>query len=320
LVKYNEDFGQIINEQRKAIKMKVKHFKEIQKLNEYFDIDSKHPLIDILKYEDVNKKKSIKKEPLLFDFYKISFVKNFNGFIQIGETKFDGENGILHFVEPGQVYTCNSTNPWKGYQILIHPDIFKKHFTHKNISSYDFFSYEVNESLLLTQEEKDMVINLLEMAWSEFNNNKDSFSIPIILSFISTLLHLTERFYDRQFDTRKTLCNKLSNDFFSLLKSYYTKNSNTDIQQPTVLFFANKLNVTPNYLSDTIKFHSGKTALAIIHDFVVEEAKRSLLTTKKSISEISYALGFEYPNYFSRLFKRKTNQSPSEYRKSVQSI
>ena len=298
----------------------MKHFKDIQNLSEFYNIDIKHPLIDIHKYEDTKNESLIKNQPIRFDFFKISFVKNFNGFIQIGNTKFEGENGVLHFIEPGQVYTCNSTEPWEGYQILIHADIFKKHFTHKKISTYEFFSYEANETLLLVQEEEKLISNLMEMAWHEFNHNKDSFSIPIILSHISTLLNLTERFYARQFDTRKILGNKLSDDFFSLLSTYYTETTALEIQQPTVRFFANKLNVTPNYLSDTVKHQSGKPALAIIHDFVIEEAKKRLSTSTHTISEISYQLGFEYPNYLSRLFKRKTKLSPSNFRKSVKSI
>lgn len=283
-------------------------------------MDAKHPLIDIQKYEDAKPEDFIKNEPIILDFYKISFVKNFNGFINIGETKFDGENGILHFIEPSQVYTCNSTNPWEGFQILIHPDIFKKHFTHKNINAYDFFSYEVNESLLLSSEEQKMVSDLMEMAWNEFHNNKDNFSIPIILSYISALLNFAERFYDRQFDTRKSLCNQLSTDFYKLLKTYYSENSNTEVEQPTVHFFADKLSITSNYLSDIIRHHSGKSALTIIHDFVIEEAKGKLRNSELTVSEISYKLGFEYPNYFSKLFKQKTDLSPTQYRKSVKSI
>ena len=297
----------------------MKHFKDIKKISEFYDVDIKHPLITILNYEDVKNGKIIKNEPISFDFYKISFVKNFNGYIQIGNTKFYGDNGVLHFVEPTQIYTCNSTNPWKGYEILIHPNIFNKHFAHKAINTYDFFSYEVNETLLLTKEEKDSVGNLMEMAWKEFNN-EDNFSIPIILSYISTLLNLSERFYARQFETRKKLNNQLSTDFLNLLKTYYFKNSNNEIQQPTVQYFADKLSVTANYLSDTVRHHSGKPALTIIHEFVLEEAKRLLTNTNHTVSEISYQLGFEYPNYFSRLFKRKTKLSPSEFRKSVKSI
>lgn len=298
----------------------MKHFKDIQNLSDFYNVNLKHPLINIIKYEDAKNENFVKKEPITFDFYKISFVKNFNGFIKIGDTKFEEKNGILHFVEPKQIYTCNSTNPWEGYEIVIHSDIFKKHFAHKKISMYDFFSYEVDESLLLAKEEENMVCNLMEMAWNEFNNKKDDFSIPIVLSYISTLLNLTERFYARQFDTRKVLYNQLSNDFFSLLKKYYFEITDNDIQQPTVQYFANQLNVTPNYLSDIIKHYSGKSALTIIHDFVIEEAKNQLTKSKKTVSEISYQLGFEYPNYFSRLFKQKTNLSPTEYRKSVKSI
>jgi AraC-like DNA-binding protein len=298
----------------------VKHFKDIENLIRYYNADSKHPLIDIQRYEDAKREVLIKNEPISLDFYKISFVKNFNGFIQIGDTKFDGANGILHFVEPRQKYTCNSTNPWEGYQILIHPDIFKQYFTYKKISAYDFFTYEVNESLLLTKEEENLISTLMKMAWQEFYNKKDTFSIPIILSYISTLLNLAERFYARQFATRKKLCNQLSSDFFKLLKTYYSKNSTSEIKQPTVQFFANKLNVTANYLSDTIKHHYNKTALTIIHDFVIEEAKKRLTTNKQTVAEISHQLGFEYPNYFSRLFKRKTTLSPTEYRISVKSI
>lgn len=298
----------------------MKHFKDIQNLNEFYNIDIKHPLIDIQKYEDAKSDDLIKNEPIIFDFYKISFVKNFNGFIQIDKSKFEGKNGILHFIEPGQVYTCNSTNSWQGFQILIHPDIFKNHFAHKEISTYNFFSYEVNETLLLLKDEERLVSNLMEMACNEFNNNKDTFSIPIILSYISTLLNLTERFYARQFETRKTLNNQLSSIFFDLLNTYYSETTDFEIQQPSVQLFANKLNVTSNYLSDTIKHHSGKSALTIIHDFVIEEAKIKLRNSKHTVSEISYKLGFEYPNYFSKLFKRKTNLSPSEYRKYVKRI
>ena len=298
----------------------MKHFKDIQNLSEFYNVELKHPLINIQKYEDAKSENLIKNEPISFDFYKISFVKNFNGFIHIGDTKFEEKNGILHFVEPKQIYTCNSTNPWKGYEILIHSDIFKKHFSHKKINTYDFFSYEVNESLLLTNEEENSVNHLMEMAWDEFHNNKDNFSIPIILSYISTLLNLTERFYARQFDTRKKLSNQLSNNFFELLKTYYSERTNSETSQPSVQIFADKLNVTPNYLSDTIRHHSGKSALTIIHDFVIEEAKLQLTTSRLSVSEIAYQLGFEYPNYFSRLFKRKTNLSPTEYRKSVKSL
>ena len=299
----------------------MKYFENIVDVNEYFEIKSKHPLIDIRRYSDIIPSTPNKFEPVIFDFYKISFVKNFNGYLQYGKTKFSGKNGVLYFVEPGQQYSCTSTKPWEGYQILIHPDIYKNYLSEKNINAFSFFSYDVNESLLLTEQEENTVSLLMSQALDEMENMKDDFSIPIILSYINTLLVTTERYYSRQFSARKTMCNQLTSNFFKLLRSYYKSTSEfSNKEQPTVLFFADKLNVTPNYLSDTIRHHSGKSALNIIHDYIIEEAKMLLITSSQSVSEISYILGFEYPTYFSRLFKKKTTFSPSDYRKSVKSI
>ncbi len=294
-------------------------FENINDLNKYFKIESQHSLIDIRRYEDIIPLIPMKIDPVISGFYKISFVQNFNGFMQFGTTKFSGTNGILYFVTPGQKYSCTSTKPWNGYQILIHPDIFKNHLTEKNIDAYNFFSYDVNESLLLTKDEENTVSFLMNEAWNELNNKKDDFSMPIILSYISILLNTSERFYSRQFNTRKTMCNQLANDFFKLLKTHYSDTTNQN-KQPSVFFFSEKLNVTPNYLGDTIKHYTGKSALSIIHEYILEEAKILLQTSAKSVSEISYMLGFEYPTYFSRLFKKKTSISPSEFRKSVKSI
>ncbi len=297
----------------------MKYFENIKDLNNYYKADNKHALIDIRRYSDILPSEPQMNESLIFDFYKISFVKNFNGYVKSGTTKYTGTNGILYFIEPGQTYSCNSTVPWEGYQILIHPDIYKKHLSKQNINLYNFFSYDVNESLLLSEEEENTVSFLMNQACNELNNYKDDFSIAIVLSYLSTLLSISERFYARQFNARKTMCNQLSNDFFKQLRIYYTNKENSN-KQPSLLFFSKKLNVTANYLGDTIKHHSGKSALNIIHDFIIEEAKILLITSSQTISEISYLLGFEYPNYFSRLFKKKTTLSPSDYRKSVKSI
>jgi len=127
--------------------------KNSNNLNEYLNIESRHPLIDIRRFEDIIPLIPMKSEQAIFGFYKISFIKNFIGFMQYGKTKFNGTNGVLYFVAPGQKYSCTSTEPWDGYQILIHPDIFNSHLTEKNITAYSFFSYDVNESLLLNEEE-----------------------------------------------------------------------------------------------------------------------------------------------------------------------
>ncbi len=297
----------------------MKFFKTIHELNEYFNIDSSHPLIDIRRFEDVRLSTTIKYEPVIYGFYKILFIRNFDGFMRQGKTKFDSTNGILYFITPGQTYTCTATAPWEGYQLLIHPDIFKHYLTEKDINAYNFFSYNVDESLLLTAEEEPAVEFLMSSSWNELHNKNDAFSIPIILSSISILLNMSERFYRRQFDTRNAMCDQLTAQFFVLLKTYYN-DAPQPIKQPTVSFFSKKLAVTPNYLSDMIRHNTGKSALAVIHEYVIEEAMILLKTSDESISQISMMLGFEYPSYFSRLFKKKTAVSPSTFRKSVKSI
>ena len=291
----------------------MKYVKNIKEINDFLKLETKHPFIDIRRYKDIVPLFPINMEPTIFGFYKISFVKNFNGYIEIGNIKLSGNNGILYFLSPEQQYSCNSTNPWDGYQILIHQDIFRKHLFDKSIDSYNFFSYDVNESLLLTEEEESRVIFLMNEMWNEFDKRNDEFSISIILSYLSVLLNISERFYSRQFKSHKTICNQIVNDFLKLLKTHYS-NTTIESEQPTVFYFSKMLNITPNYLGDTIKYYTGKSALSLIHEQIIKEAKILLRSSNKTVSEISYILGFEYPTYFSRLFKKKTNFSPTDFR------
>jgi len=289
----------------------MKYFEKIQDLEEVENLKLKHPLISILRYSDM-KIKNI--EPAIRSFYRIIFIKNFKGTLEIRNLSVNNvdSDGNLYIVLPGQRYLCKSINPLEGYQIDIHQDIFKEYLTEKDIDTYNFFSYDVDKFLILTKKEKKIINFLITQSWSELNN--DNFSIAIILSYISVLLHYFERFYNRQFNRHKVMCNQIASDFFLYLKTYYLK----DIKEPPSLsVISDNLNVTANYLGDVIKYYTGKSALSIIHDFIINEAKFLLKTSNKSISEISYTLGFEYPTYFSRLFKKKTNISPSEYRKSV---
>jgi len=297
----------------------MQHFESINEFNKYLNLrNSKHPLIDIRRYSDVISLMPKKSKAVKLGFYKIAIKKNFKGLMEYGKTKYDSTKGIMYFLEPRQVFSWNSTEPWDGYQIFLHPDIFKSFSVSRNIKAYNFFSYEINEALFLTDKEEHTVNILINEAWDELNN-EDEFSISIILSYISSLLNITERFYTRQFNTRKTIYNQLTTDFLQLLKNYYT-NTIFSERQPSVFFFSEKLHVTANYLSDIIKHNTGKSALNIIHEYVIEEAKILLSTSNKTVSEISDILGFEYSNYFSRLFRKKTKLSPSDYRKSAKSI
>ncbi len=287
----------------------MEYLENIEDLNEYYKVNSRHRQIDIQKFSDIIFSEPLDIKPVVWGFYKISFITN-----------FDNTQQVLNFVEPGQKNLITSAKNQKGYQILIHPDIFNEYLTEKSIIKYNFFSYHTAQFLALSKNEQYTVNFLMKQAWYEFNKKDDDFSIPIILSYISALLNLSERLYFQKHKIRKTMCNKVSNNFFRLLKTYYTNTKNNEIKQPSLQFFAEKLNVTQNYLSDTIRHHTGKSALYMIHDYIIQEAKKILTTSNKPIARISETLGFEYPNYFSRLFKKKTSFSPSEFRKSVKSI
>ncbi len=271
----------------------MQYFDNINNLNRFLNFEnSKHPLIDIRIYSNA---RAVMEKPVKLGFYKIGIKKNFKGFIEYGKTNYDSTKGIMYCIEPGQVLSWNSKYPWDGSHIYIHPDLFENHRLEKNIKSYNFFSYEINEALFLTEEEEKTVDLLIKEASNELNHKKDKFSIPIVLSYISVLFNIIERFYDRQFDTRQTIYNQLTKDFIHLLKTYYTNTIYSE-RQPNVYFFADKLNITPKYLSDIVKHNTDKTALTLIHEYVLDEAKILLTTSNKTISEISYTLGFEYQN------------------------
>ena len=287
----------------------MKYIENIKGLNKYYRINSKHELIDIQKFSDIIFSETVSIEPVVCGFYRISFITN-----------FDATKKVLNFVEPGQKCSSLSTKPLIGYQILIHPDIFKKYLTEKSIIKYNFFSFYLEEFLSLSEKEQNTVNFLMKQAWYELNNKNDDFSIPIILSYIGALLNLSERLYSQKHKVRKTMCNRVSINFFRLLRTYYTLPQNNEIKQPTLQYFAEKLNITENYLSEVIKHHTGKSALNVIHDYIISEAEKILTATDEPVSRISETLGFEYPNYFSRFFKKKTSLSPSEFRKSMKSI
>ncbi len=298
----------------------MKFFETIGELNKKYNIESKYPLIDVQKFSEKTPPEKINFELATLGFYKILFIKNFNGIIQTGKITVNStdESGSFYFVLPGESYLCKTDKSPSGYQIHIHQDIFQNYLTEKDINDYNFFSYDVHGELTLSKKEKKATEFLMNRIWEEFSSTDDEFTLPILMSYISVLLHHFERFYSRQFKRHKKMCNQLVSNFFLLLKTYYS-NGYSPPEPPSVFLFSKKLNVSPNYLGDSVKYYTGVSALNIIHDFIIDEAKMLLKTSDKSVSEISYMLGYEYPNYFSRLFKKKTGISPSDYKKSIRS-
>lgn len=196
--------------------------------------------------------------------------------------------------------------------ILIHEDFLRGTRVQPIIEAANYFSYAVNEALHLSPREEALVKNLLDTLEQEYSQNHDAFSKDIMVSQLTTLLSYADRFYQRQFQQRmESPVSSLEERFLTCLRELASDHI------PTVEELADKLHVTPRYLSDGLKVETGKTALENIHAYQIERAKNMLLGSNDSVATIAYALGFEYPQYFARLFKKKVGQTPTEYRKQV---
>jgi len=248
-------------------------------------------------------------------FYKIALKKVKSGSILYGKTKYDHDNGSMSFIRPGQRVTMSDIElAEKGFIIYIHEDFLARHALHSEIQQYSYFDYEVNEALHLSPREEEIIWDMFHKIRLEYYNNQDDFSKNIITTHLDSILKYAERFYKRQFLNRTVLSGKTIARFTTLLKHYFEKGRIQTEGLPTVKHMAGELAVSTRYLSDLLKQETGKTALEHIHLFLVAEAKTILANTDKTVAETAYQLGFEYPPYFSRLFKKEVGLTPTEYR------
>lgn len=251
------------------------------------------------------------------NFYSISFKNIISGEILYGRTKYDCSNGTLLFTAPDQ------TQIFKGlvfsseaFFIAFHKDYINGTPLFDKIKKYNFFNYGVNEALHLSPKEEELIKTIFRSIKTEYYNNQDEFSKEIILAHLDTLLKYANRFYKRQFLNRKEINQTLFTRFKNILDEYFASNQLEEKGIPTLEWLAKQLGLSHRYMSDTIKAETGKTAIDQINLYLIEEAKNLLLAPNVSISEAAYHLGFEYPQYFSRLFKKKVGMSPSAYRES----
>ncbi|TKG89823.1 AraC family transcriptional regulator [Puteibacter caeruleilacunae] len=250
-------------------------------------------------------------------FFFISLKNIVSGEIIYGRTKYDCTTGTMLFSAPHQTYTIKgvvvSSEAWF---LAFHEDFIRGLDIQKRIKQYNFFNYNVNEALHLSPKEEQIIKTLFKTIEAEYQNNQDEFSKEIILTHLEALLKYADRFYKRQFLNRKNINKALFTRFKEILEEYYESNQFEENGIPTVEWIASQLGVSHRYMRDTIKAETGKTAVDQINLYLVEEAKNLLLGLNASISESAYKLGFEYPQYFSRLFKKKTGLSPKEYIKN----
>jgi AraC-like DNA-binding protein len=279
-----------------------------------------HPLISVINVESLERLPSNEPESFVFDFYSISLKRNCNAKFRYGQQQYDFDEGIMFFIAPNQVFGIEAGNDdtlkRSGWMLLIHPDFLWNTPLAKTIKQYEYFDYSVNETLFLSEKEETTMISIIRNIEQEYHSNIDKFSQSVIIAQLELLLTYSERFYERQFITRKISSHQLLNRLEALLNDYFNPEELMKKGLPTVQHMAEALNVSPNYLSGLLKVLTGQSTQQHIHDKLIAKAKEKLSTTGLSVSEIAYELGFEHPQSFSKLFKTKTNFSPLEFRQS----
>lgn len=277
-----------------------------------------HPLISVVDYAAMSHPPE--GTASVFDYYSIS-IKRGVGKMFYGQQEYDFDEGVMYFMAPNQVLRVEreqrqaADNP-SGWILLIHPDFIWNTSLAKNIKTYEYFDYSVNEALFLSEKEEATINGIIQNIQQEYKSNIDNFSQAIIISQIETLLNYADRFYQRQFITRKKANHQILDRLEKLFADYFNGNAPATKGLPTVHYISEALNVSPGYLSGVLKSLTGQSTQQHIHDKLIEKAKEKLSTTALSVGEIAYALGFEHSQSFSKLFKAKTNLSPLEFRAS----
>lgn len=273
-----------------------------------------HPLVSLIDNEKMSIKEDWAGRSFMFNFYKISYKYSKNGKMGYGQGYYDFNEGGMMFTAPGQILSPEENAEYCGCTLLIHPDFIRNYPLAKNIKNFGFFSYDTNEALHLSDQEKTIIKGLLDSIKNELNTAIDEVSQDVIISYTEVLLNYSNRFYKRQFITRKAVNSDLLTKMENILDDYFNGQKTLTTGLPTVEFLASELNLSPHYLSDMLRNLTGQNAQQHIHEKLIEKAKEYLTATNFSVSEVAYALGFEHPQSFNKLFKKKTDQTPLSYR------
>ncbi|WP_417352495.1 helix-turn-helix domain-containing protein [Flavobacterium alkalisoli] len=275
-----------------------------------------HPLISLFDYGTFQCSKEINHKNFVFDFYHISIKRSIGAKFKYGQNHYDFDDGVMFFIAPNQVFGIEKieeiATAKSGWVLMIHPDFLWGTLLAKSISRYEFFDYAVNEALFLSEKEETTLTTIVKNIEQEYNANLDKFSQSIIISQIETLLNYSDRFYQRQFLTRKASNHKILENVEKTIEDYFDNENSNGL--PTVQYIAQSLNISPMYLSNLLKSLTGLTTQQHIHEKLIEKAKEKLSTTELTVSEIAFELGFEHSQSFSKLFKNKTNVSPLKFR------
>lgn len=279
-----------------------------------------HPLISLIQFEDIKRRPEKGHQSIVHNFYCIALKKNFQATLKYGHQPVDFEEGVLLFMSPKQVISVDTSSPealqHSGWLLLVHPDFLWNTSLAKKIKQYEYFGYNVNEALHLSPKEEATLVGIMQQIAQEYRANIDPFSQDVIVAQLELLLTYAERYYQRQFITRKINNHEILNRLEELLNACFSSDRLASEGIPTVQYFADALHLSPNYLSRLLKTLTGQSTKQFIQDKVIELAKEKLSTTDLSANEIAYGLGFEHPQSFSKLFKNRVNMSPLEFRAS----
>lgn len=282
--------------------------------------EPRHPLFSMINVEGSATLNEDEPKPLVFGFYAIALKSVINGRMKYGQHSFDFSSGMMGFSSPGQVISIEVESgkalEQSGWLVLVHPDFLWQTSLAKKIRQYEFFNYSVKEALFVSEQERTIIANIMMNIEQESYRSIDQSTQDIIIAQLETLMAYSERFYQRQFITRKIANHQILDQLNDLLEACFNKESLTGNQLPTVAFVASQLNVSPHYLSGLLRTLTGLNTQQHIHLKLIDKAKQLLSTTQLSVSEVAYLLGFEQVQSFSRLFKTKTNLSPLEFRQT----
>jgi AraC-like DNA-binding protein len=290
----------------------------IADLHKLFNLgDSQHPLLAVLDFSKVSENVN-QNSKISTDFYSIMFKNYCKNYIKYGRKTIDFQDGNLICIAPNQTIEIDNEIEHRenmlGWGLFFHPDLIRVTSLNDKFKRYSFFNYEVSEALHLSNKEKNILLVCVQKIQAELQENIDIHSQYIIVSTIELLLNYCSRFYGRQLITRSQTNKSIISQIESILTQYFADDRINEQGLPTVKYLADKVHLSPSYLSDLLKKETGKNTQEHIHFYLIEEAKNLLLNSEKNINEIANSLGFEYPQYFNKLFKKKTGKTPMEYR------
>jgi len=301
--------------------MSILHIKSIAEYHRLMELPKpQHPLVSVINFDDIKRTNIATFSSITYGFYSIALKQVFNGKMKYGQQDYDFDEGVLAFIAPNQMLRIEVEEDQKynhsGWLLIFHPDFLWNTPLAKTLKHYDYFGYELNEALHLSEKEETMLKNIMHNINQEYNSNIDPFSQDVIISQLALLLTYSERFYQRQFITRKKSNHTILEQFEHLLNNYFKSEDLILKGLPTVKSISSSLNLSSNYLSRLLKTLTGKSTQEFIHEKLIQLAKEKLSTTELSVNEIAYGLGFEHPQSFGKLFKKKTELTPLEFRKA----